>query len=414
MAVSQEVNLGQNSPDALQVAEREAIARDLGLEKGKPNEKIFDVLAKDPELQKMAAEHARKLIAIANSEDAVAMNDAKTTVDTIGLNTQREASHKSHLLQEPIRQLSRSGEDGGAVAKSLVDLKFKVEELDPNKIDFSPGWFSRMLGFLPFFGKPLKRYFTQYESSQTVIAAIMNSLMKGREQLERDNTTLAADQAAMRNLTKRLEKVIAMTKLMEKQIAVECSRLEDGTSQKQYLQEEILYPIRQRIIDLQTQLTVNLQGILAIEIIIRNNRELIRGVRRAENVTISALEVAVTVSVALAHQQIVLDKLIAVNKTTDDLILKTSERLKTQGVKIHKQASSAQLQVETLKKAFANINSAMEDVANFRREALPQMATLIGELDAVSAQAEEAVQKMEKGNRSRPDIIDLPENKMAA
>lgn len=410
MSVAHEVDIGQNSPAALQVAEREAIARDLGLEKGKPKEAIFDALAKDPELVRMAAEQAAKLIAVSNSEDAVAMNDAKTSVDTIGLNTQREASHKSHLLQEPIKRLAKSGEEGGVVAKSLVDLKLKVEELDPNQIDFSPGWLSRFLGI---FSNRLKRYFTQYESSQTVIAAIMNSLVKGREQLERDNVTLAGDQAAMRNLTRRLEKVIAMARLMEKQIANECVKLEDGDSRKQYLQEEILYPMRQRIIDLQTQLTVNLQGILAIEIIIRNNRELIRGVRRAENVTITALEVAVTVSVALAHQKIVLDKLLAVNKTTDDLILATSERLKQQGVEIHKQASGAQLKVETLKKAFANINAAMEDVANFRRQALPQMATLIGELDTVSAQAEEAVQKMERGNRAAPNIIDLPENQTA-
>ncbi|MEK7159109.1 MAG: toxic anion resistance protein [Patescibacteria group bacterium] len=413
MSVGQTVqteSIGHLNDGALQVAEREAIAKDLGLEKGKPREEVFDALAKDPELQKMAAEHVARLIAVSKSDDAVAMNDAKMSVDTIGLNTQREATNKCKLLDEPIRRMAMSGVEGGQVAKDLIDLKMNVEKLDPNNIDFSPGWFSRFTGI---FSDRLKRYFTQYESSQTIIAAILNSLAKGREELLRDNVTLAEEQGSMRNISRRLEKVIAMVRLMEKQIVDECAKIEDGESRKQYLEEEILFPMRQRIIELQTQLTVNLQGVLAIEMIIRTNRELIRGVRGTENTTISALRVACIVSVALNHQEILLDKIEGIRETTGNMIAGTAKRLRTKGVDIQKKASGAPLEVKKLKEAFNDINAAMKDLANFRREALPQMATLIGELDTVSAQAEEAVQKMERGNRAAPNIIDLPEN-MAA
>ena len=76
------------------------------------------------------------------------------------------------MLQAPIRDLSQRGEDGGEIGNALVDLKLKVEELDPAGFDFQPGWFTRTLGVLPFVGTPLKRYFSQYESAQTVIDAI--------------------------------------------------------------------------------------------------------------------------------------------------------------------------------------------------------------------------------------------------
>ena len=99
----------------------------------------------------------------------------------MGQSLQREAARRSAMLQQPIQTLARSGEDGGPVANALVDLKMKVEELDPAKFDFSPGWFSRALGFLPVVGNPIKRYFTQFESAQTVINAIIASLEKGRE-----------------------------------------------------------------------------------------------------------------------------------------------------------------------------------------------------------------------------------------
>jgi uncharacterized protein YaaN involved in tellurite resistance len=60
--------------------------------------------------------------------------------------------------------------------------------------------------------------------------------------------------------------------------------------------------------DLQQQLVVNQQGVLSIDLIMRNNVELTRGVDRAINVTVSALQVAVTLALALANQRITLEK----------------------------------------------------------------------------------------------------------
>jgi uncharacterized protein YaaN involved in tellurite resistance len=97
-----------------------------------------------------------------------------------------------------------------------------------------------------------------------------------------------------------------------------------------FIQEELLFPLRQRIQDLQQQLAVNQQGVLAIELIVRNNKELIKGVDRAVNVTINALNVAVTVALALANQKIVLDKIQAVNVVTDRLIAQTAATLRSQ------------------------------------------------------------------------------------
>jgi len=123
--------------------------------------------------------------------------------------------------------------------------------------------------------------------------------------------------------------------------------------------------------------------------------------------------VAVTVALGLAHQEIVLKKLDAVSAVTDAMIYGTAVRLRQQGVAIHKRAAGAMLSMETLKKAFVEINGAMEDIASFRREALPQMETVIGELDVLSGDAEKNVLKMERGNRAKVEI-DLPIDAVAA
>jgi uncharacterized protein YaaN involved in tellurite resistance len=135
-----------------------------------------------------------------------------------------------------------------------------------------------------------------------------------------------------------------------------------------FIEQELLFPLRQRIMDLQTQLSVNQQGILAIGVIIQNNKELVRGVNRALDVTIAALQVAVVVALALANQKIVLDKIAALSRTTTNLIAGTAERLRTQGAEIHKQASRASVDIDALKRAFADISTAIDDIARYRRD----------------------------------------------
>jgi len=166
-----------------------------------------------------------------------------------------------------------------------------------------------------------------------------------------------------------------------------------------------MFPLRQRIQDLQQQLAVNQQGVLAIELVIRNNKELIKGVDRGINVTINALNVAVTVALALANQKIVLDKIEAVNRVTNQLIGATAAKLRTQGVAVHKQASSSQLDMQTLKQAFADINGALDEISVFRQQALPQMIDNILEMDMLTKSTEEAIQRMEKGNQAAPAMM---------
>ena len=309
------------------------------------------------------------------------------------------------MLQQPIKELSEHGTDGGPVAKSLVDLKLQVEELDPNQVNFDAGWFSRMLGYLPGVGTPLKRYFSRFESAQTVIDAIISSLEQGGETLKRDNVTLREDQRAMRELTHKLERQVNMAQLLDQKLEYKLSReLAGDAARTKFVQEELLFPLRQRIMDLQQQLAVNQQGVLATAIVMRNNTELVRGVNRALDVTVSALQVAVTVALALANQRVVLDKVNALNKTTSSLIAGTARTLKQQGTEIHTQASSAMLDMDALKSAFNDINDAMDEISRYRQEALPRMAQTIIEFDQLAERGEEAILKLERGDAAAPQL----------
>ena len=358
----------------------------------------------DAELEEKARQFADALID-PDSSDFEAQDEMKAAINDMGRELQRKAGRQSKMLQQPIKDLSKHGEDGGPVANALVELKMEVEELDPNRFDFSAGWVTRMLGMIPGIGSAMKRYFSRYESAQTVIDAIIHSLEEGREQLKRDNVTLSEDQRGMRELSLKIERQVMLAQLLDQKLQYKLDREIPADSPKsRFVQEELIFPLRQRIMDLQQQLAVNQQGVISIEIIMRNNKELVRGVDRAINVTISALQVAVTVALALANQKIVLDKINALSQTTSDLIAGTAATLKTQGTAIHTQASQSMLQMDSLKSAFADITSAMDEISRFRREALPKMAESILEFDQLTAQGEAAIERMEQAKQARPTL----------
>ena len=383
----------------LQVATMEEIKRELG----SAAPATAPATAEDRELDGKADQFVNALLAI-DPKDFKARKDYATAAESMGIELQKQAAKKSEILKQQIGKIAKDEGDGGQVANSLVDLKLQVEDLDPARFDLDPGWFSRMVGLIPGVGTPLKRYFTKYESAQTVIAAIVRSLEIGRDQLGRDNVNLVDDQKAMHELTLKLEKAIKLAIRIDQKLDAKLKEMTPGTEQHQFVSEELLFPLRQRIIDLQQQLAVNQQGVLVTEGIIRNNKELIRGVNRTLHVTVSALNVGATLAIALANQKNVLEKVESVNKTTGDLIAGTAERLKTQGAQIHKQASSSMIEIDKLKQAFADIKIAMDDIATFRQNALPQMAESVLELDRLTDEATAQIEKMNRGNLMRPTV----------
>jgi uncharacterized protein YaaN involved in tellurite resistance len=368
------------------------------LQLARPGAMTLAEAEKDASLQEQAQKITSQILSTDPKQGDAA--NLKLAVEQMGQDLQREAARRSAMLKEPLTKLMGDSEDGGQVANALIDLKVQVEDLDPSGLDVNPGFFARLLGYIPGIGTPLKRYFSRFENASTAIDAIINSLEAGGELLKRDNMILSDDQKAMRALTLKLERSITLGQLVDSRLqdALDTEIARDSLKYK-FIAEELLFPLRQRIQDLQQQLLVNQQGVLTMEIIIRNNRELIRGVQRALNTTVSALQIGVTLALALANQRIVLEKVQAVNKTTEDLIAGTAKRLRTQGAEIQKESSSTALDMEVLRQSFADINAALDDISTFRQNALPKMAENILELDKMAAQAEQHIQQAEQGQQ---------------
>ena len=318
------------------------------------------------------------------------------SIESFGADSMKSSAAKNSMLQMTVGSLSRDGDEGGVVAKGLMELHRELEDLDPSLIDFTK------TGILGLVFNPIRAYFARYQKAESAIVEIIASLDKGKKSLKNDNTTLEIEQQALRDLTRKLMKEVQLGVLMnesiEKQIDAARSRNEEPEKIK-FVAEEILFPLRQRIMDMQQMIVVNQQGVMATEVVIRNNKELIRGVDRAKTVTISALRIGVMVAGALYNQKIVLKKIQMLNETTNSIISGTSHMLKVQGAEIQRQSMEATVSVETLKNAFADVMEALDSISSYKQEALPRMRDTVNQFRELAAKGEEQIQQLESGHK---------------
>ncbi|GAA1764904.1 toxic anion resistance protein [Pseudarthrobacter sulfonivorans] len=290
----------------------------------------------------------------------------------------------SRLLERSSTSLAGAKKSGSnaqvQVASTLGELRSTVEDLTPNGADLSVG--RKILGIIPG-GNKLAKYFQKYESAQTQLDKIIKSLMSGQDELLKDNASLAQEKTNLWETMQGLSEYAVFAKALDAATADKISsmKLSGQIEEANKLDSDVLFPIRQRHQDILTQLAVSVQGYLAIDMIRKNNTELIKGVERARTTTISALRTAVIVAQALANQKMVLDQIDAINTTTNNMILKTSEMLKDQTGRIHQQAASSGVSVETLQKAFDNVFQTMDAIDTFRSQANKNMEGTVRALE---------------------------------
>jgi uncharacterized protein YaaN involved in tellurite resistance len=310
----------------------------------------------------------------------------------------RESADVSNrMLDRPVKAMGTGVFDKNApVAQSLVELRRTVEDLDPSR----QGFFAKkhLFGLIPF-GDHLRDYFAKYQSAQSHINAILNALYRGQDELRQDNGSIEQEKQNLWESMGRLKQYAYMAGKLDSSLEATIAAVEATDPAKaKALREDALFYVRQKHQDILTQLAVDAQGYLALDLVRKNNIELIKGVDRATTTTISALRTAVIVSQALANQKLVLDQITALDTTTEDMIESTSALLKDQGEKIHEQAAGSTISVEKLQAAFENIYASIDAIDTYKVAALDNMKQTIDALSTEVTKAQSYLDRAQGGD----------------
>jgi len=351
----------------------------------------------DEDRQNELAERAQSFVATVIEAEPES-DDFKSAVDSahqMGNDYLREAANVSNrLLDKPVKAMDQGALSGDSdVSKSLLELRSTVEALDPsNRGDlFQP---KKLLGLIPW-GNKLKDYFREYQSAQSHIDGIIQSLYKGRDELQRDNASIEEEKRNLWGLMQKLEEYVYLGKQIDEALEARIDEIEQQSEHKaRAVREELLFYTRQKVQDLQSQLAVAVQGYMALDMIRKNNLELIKGVERATTVTISALRTATIVAQALTNQRLVLEQIQALNETTGNVIQGTSELMKDQSAQIHQQAADSTIELDKLKSAFSNIYTAMDEMSDYKSKALDSMKQTVNTLEGEIGKARERLDRV--------------------
>ncbi|MEO8176524.1 MAG: toxic anion resistance protein [Sphingomicrobium sp.] len=323
------------------------------------------------ELDRKVAQFVDELAALdSNSPEFGKKVDALTAMGRKEIEEAAGASNR--FLDRPVKAIDK---DTG-IGADLTELRRTVESLDPKEATRT----RKFLGIIPF-GNRVDRYFDKYRSSQTHISKILSSLGNGKDELLMDNAAIDTERSGLWKTMHKLEQMIHISKSLDKQLEDKAGELDSTDPAKaKAIRESALFYTRQRTTDLLTQMAVTVQGYLALDLVKKNNVELVKGVDRASTTTVSALRTAVTVAQAMTNQRLVLEQIGALNTTTAGMIDSTGELLRTQSGAIHEQAASSTIPLETLQRAFQNVYETMDQIDRFKLEALGNMKQTVATL----------------------------------
>ncbi|MCW8095530.1 toxic anion resistance protein [Streptomyces tauricus] len=302
------------------------------------------------------------------------------------------AAQSNRMLERTIRALPANGEDAQSrVSSSLVELRRTVEDLDPR--DLPGGKARKLLSRLPG-GNKLRDHVAKYASAQGTLNKIVGSLRGGQDELRRDNAALQTERVRLWDSMGKLQEYVVLTEALDSAVEEHISGVEAlDPAQADTLRADVLFPVRQKHQDLLTQLAVCAQGYLAMDVVRRNNEELIKGVDRAATTTVSALRISVMLASALDNQRKVVEQVNALRGTTEDLIRGNAEMLATQSGEIQRIAADPAVGAETLRSAFQQIYQTLDTIDTYKAQATETMAATV---DSLTSELQHATAYLER------------------
>ncbi|WP_405647936.1 toxic anion resistance protein [Streptomyces sp. NBC_00019] len=345
-----------------------------------PREKAGGLVPVDESVRTGMAQKAADYVAGLTALDARSPEFAGKVGEITGLGAgemRAAAAQSNRMLERTIRSLPDTGGDAQSqVAGSLVELRRVVEDLDPRDLPAAKG--RKFLSRLPG-GNKVRDYVAKYSSAQGTLNKIVGSLRGGQDELRRDNAALQTERVRLWESMGKLQEYVVLTEALDTAVEQHIARVGDPEAADS-LRADVLFPVRQKHQDLLTQLAVCAQGYLAMDVVRRNNEELIKGVDRAATTTVSALRISVMLASALDNQKKVIEQVNALRGTTEDLIRGNAEMLATQSGEIQRIAADPAVGAETLRSAFQQIYRTLDAIDTYKVQATEVMASTVESL----------------------------------
>lgn len=281
-------------------------------------------------------------------------------------------------------QINNSGKMLEALDKIMGS--FDIDEVKEDK-----GLFGKLFGNAK---KKLEKLLSKYNTMGDEIDKIYTQLKVYEGEIEKSNRNL--DQMFNSNLEyyHELVKYIAAGEQACKELHeyIEQKEQELATSNNVDLQFEISNlrqaenMLEQRVMDLKTAESIALQSIPMIKTMEFSNANLTRKINSAFIVTLPVFKQALAQAMMLKRQKIQADSMSALDKRTNELLIKNAQNTVEQSKQITRMTNTSSVQIETLEKTWNTIVSGIDETKRIQEEAKRKREEDSKRLDAIKQQ----------------------------
>ncbi|MFZ6638840.1 toxic anion resistance protein [Undibacterium sp. TC4M20W] len=283
-----------------------------------------------------------------------------------------EISNASALMTGRFMDRNFVGIEDTAAFKSLQDMRVMLDDLNPGKQgDLLTQ--NKILGIIPF-GNKLQAYFRKFQTAGSQLQTLMTQIYAARDDMQRDATEIELVKTKLWEAMQKLKGAIYFAEQLDKHVAnhVETIKASDPLRAKA-LEQEVLFYARQNLQDMQTQMAVNVNGYLSMDLLKKTAREMVNGCNRVATTGMSAMATAQTVARATGNQMQVMEMLTGVSDTIGDLVTETSRQLGRHVEKTGEFAANPLIGIQKIQEMFDNTFKAMDAMDNFRSQAIDSM-----------------------------------------
>ncbi|WP_411739425.1 toxic anion resistance protein [Peribacillus sp. S4] len=368
------------------------------------NASLIDDLLANPfdgvqELEKVSSQEAKplKLIDVIPEENRAKAYQLAEQIDptnhqamiSYGTPAQSKLLTFSNSMLEHVQK-----KDVGEVGSIINDLMKKLNELSPDELKpDKPSFFARMFGKL---SGSVQEVLSKYQKTGAQIDRISVKLDRSKNILLSDIVILEKLYETNKEYFQALNVYIAageikLEEIHEKTIP-ELRKSAESSNDQMKFQEvndmlQFAERLDKRLHDLKLSREITIQSAPQIRLIQNTNQALVEKIQSSIMTAIPLWKNQVAIALTLIRQRHAVEAQKQVSKTTNDLLLKNSEMLKTNTIETAKENERGLVDIETLKKTQANLISTLEETMRIqeegrhkRRQAEQELASMENEL----------------------------------
>jgi uncharacterized protein YaaN involved in tellurite resistance len=308
----------------------------------------LEIKSNDPELQ-LTADDLKK---VQELTDQIKLNDPNDVIQ-YGSSVQARVSEFADKVLSEIKT-----KDSGYAGDLLNNLLFKVKDLNLDSVGSEGSVFSK----IPIIGSLFdasKRFLAKFEDLHSQIEKIVDELHTARTNLTKDITLLQSLYEKNLEYFKEIQVYIAAgdgkikelrDKILPEMLTKAQAQGDTMASQKYQDMVQMVDRFEKKIHDLKLSRILSLQTGPQIRLIQNGNQVLVEKIQSSILNTIPLWKNQIVIALGLLRQRKALTAQQEVTKTTNDLIQKNAEMLKTGTVEIAKESEKGIIEIETLKK----------------------------------------------------------------